>query len=531
MLKHPQRSIVIASLCLGLFGSLAQAADANKTLEAANAAYDQGKCDKAITLYSEIRDSKGISEENRDVVTFRRGYCAYNLGNLELAKSEFLEVLKKYPDEDEARLRYAEVLFADEDFHGTIANSKRIRDPNLAKEARILMARAYIEIQEARSALLVLKKLDDKDPNLAPIIGFWRGVAYFQLFEYTAAENEFRRTMNASSPDLWTRTAAENWLSTVDDSQNWVHPRLGVTYGYDDNIGQYTYKSSATASPDKSYYVGDGFLAYDLYVSSRPFHVDKATIIPSLSTYIQKYNNSGNQSYNYTSTGADVTATIPADFRWTTRAGVSFSDAKYNNVFYHNYLGANGAIIYGISKTMSAYASASVSKAVGGNESTTFGPSVGINGDATDFYWLGNLSYSSTNGVKAVYTTSGTTTSVTSGSTFSSYQSTSIKAGIGTILPFEFDLLGTVLLTNTTYGKEDVPSGAAFSTSQRTDSSWTAQVNLSRSIIARRMTFIASYSYTNNTSNGYQGLSYTNGYSPDYNITRSLVSANLSYGF
>jgi predicted negative regulator of RcsB-dependent stress response len=506
--------------------SFANAADENTTaLDGANQLYDSGNCDKAVPMYQEIRKQANISADQKDIATFRIGYCAYSDGDFKTALTEFGAVIAAHPDEDEARLHYAESLQATQQYHESVVHALKVHDEDLYVSARLVAAQSLIEMQQAQKAITALKDASGKDTSLDPVVDFWRGMAYFQMFDEQAAETAFKRSYTSSNDKLWTRSASENWLKTLAESKSWVHFRAGATYGYDSDLTQLTYQDAPMAPPNSGYYIGDSFTAYDLSLSTKTFHSDRVTLSPSISTYGLYYSNPTNKAYNPTTYTANLAATYMANYRWTHRLSLSYTDSLYNNNHYLDYLAANYAAIYGISKNATAHAGLSVTHAVGDYPGWTYAPTIGAEGDMQPFYWLANVTYTQVTGDKAVYVNSGGSESVSTGSTFSNYTSETYRAGLGSVLPGDFDLLAEVTWTDTTFATETVPQSAAFALGQRKDHALSLQAVLSRSLIERRMTLNAS-------SQGYQGLVYTSeGISPSYTYVRSLASLYLSYGF
>lgn len=500
-------------------------------LQKAAAFYDKAQCEEAIDAYETVLLSRTASNDDKNLAHFRIGYCSYNLGNYEKAATEFKTVLEKQPDEDEARLKYAESLFATEEFEESITQALKVKEADYVNDSKLLAARAYIEIQDSEKALAVLKGLNQTSPEMAPIIDFWKGLAYFQSFNETAATQSFMRAKQNSPEDLWTKSAATNWLTTLQDSKRDFHARAGISYGTDSNLAQLTYRASKNSSPDTSYYVSDSYLSGDLYFSTKAYRFGKVSMTPSIYATGLNYSKSSNKSYNPSSVTADLTTTYPSSYKWTYRTSLNYTDSRYNGAYYHNYLGVSAAALYAVSKRISASATLSYTSTIGNDQGQTVGPTFGIDGDNSMFYWLANVSYSTTTGTSATYVVNNGTASVASGATFSNYNTLSAKVGAGRVLFWDLDLLVTLTTSTTNYAKEPVPPPSAFSTEQRVDTSTVIQASLSKTLIERRMTATLSVSSTKNSSSGYQGLVYTSGVSPDYNYDRNQASLYLSYGF
>lgn len=532
MMKH--QWIAIFSF-VALTVPLAQAQTAVDTaspiLEKANRLYDQGNCEDATRLFRSFRDQRPIKPEDRDLASFRIAYCAYTAGDFETARDEFANLLARRPDEDEARLRYAETLFALERFEDSVANALKVEDESFYPAARILAARGYLEIQRADLALNALKEALDKDKTLDPVVEFWRGLAHFQMFNEGSAEQSFRHAIRASPTELWTKSASQNWLETLSDSRRPVHARLGVAYGADSNLAQVTYRESAAGGPLSKYYVYDTYQAYDASISAKPIRAGKVAMVPSVSAFVQNYSQSANSSYNPQSYTADLTATYAPNYRMTYRGSLTYTDSKYNWQTYQDYLTANLSTIYGLSKHSTAHFSLGVTEIVNRTSAWIYNPSIGAEGDTSEFYWLASLGYSIASGETANFVVNSSVATLASGIVASNYTSLVGSAGIGRVLPWSLDFLLKGTATQTKYAQENIPTGTAYSSSPRSDMILQVQATLSKTIIERRMTFTASYSYSNTTSSGFQGMEYSNGVSPDYNIWRYLASAYLSYGF
>lgn len=507
-------------------------AQSENLLTKADEAYGDGSCDKAISLYDQVRQQPNATSDSKDLSTFRIAYCHYSAGNIDGALTEFDAFLRRQPDSDEARLRYAETLLSKEKYDEALENAKRITDPKHKLEARLVIARAYLETQETDKAIKELKIPTGTNPDLDPVVEYWRGVAYLQAFNLNSAESSFNSTIKMASENHWTKSAAESWLQNIEDSRVWIHPRVGLSYGSDTNIAGVLYKTTRNDAPDSSTAVKDTYTSADATLTSMPLRIGKNTFTPSISGYSLKYGKADNKSYNNSSYSVDLTALFPLTYRWNLTANASYSDLSYNNKHYLYYSNVGLGTVFAFTKTLSANLSYKNTKAIGDYPSVTNTATLGLGGETSYFYWLTSYSTATASADNPTYTQSAGVFSVSAGSSFSNYTANTMTLGIGRVLPYSFDIYFQAASTNTQYVDERVPPvNAAYVTMPRKDTTTVYQLNLSRAIIERRLTATLSYSSTKNVSEGYQGLMYSSGSSADYNYAKTQTSIYLAYGY
>jgi hypothetical protein len=215
--------------------------------------------------------------------------------------------------------------------------------------------------------------------------------------------------------------------------------------------------------------------------------------------------------------------------KWRFNASLSFLDSRYDWYYYQDYAILNLNLLYVMTRSFSTHVSLGVSHQMINNFGWSFTPSAGIESDQGSWYWLVGLSFTQANGSPAQFSTQGGVTRVVNGVLDSRYQALQARAGIGKKLGGGFDAFLQLIYTGTKYRSEGAPVGSAFSLDRRADQDGSLALNLSKSLIPKRLNLILSTSYGINTSSGFQGL-ILNGYAPDYNYHRFLSSLTLAYG-
>ncbi len=109
-MNYLKKSTFVLLLIAIFFLQRSLAQEAEDKFTKADALYGQGDCKSAIVEYQNVLKQKNNLEDKKKIL-FRSSYCQYILG--EFAKSEkgFETYLKKIPDHQEARVRYAQSLF------------------------------------------------------------------------------------------------------------------------------------------------------------------------------------------------------------------------------------------------------------------------------------------------------------------------------------------------------------------------------------------------------------------------------------
>ena len=502
------------------------AAREHAQIVAANDAYDHGDCAGAIQRYRLLIKSKRLSNNEREDAVYRLSNCYAQTSEPEKAAAGFRYLLRKYPAQDDARLHLAEALLAQKKIDEAIAEAQKIKDPAQISEAKLLIARAQIEANDEEKALKTLQELQKQNPGWTPYVEYWRGVAYFQIFDESAAQQAFQRSARNSNQELWTRSASENWLSHLRDDRQWVHARMTLGFGVDTNVAQLRYRTSATGEVDSGTDLQDGFKELDLTISTKPFHLGKMSLTPSFTHTGQYYNTYS--AYNPQSLGFQVAASQPQSQWWTFHGSLAWSDSRYNWIYSQDYLTLNLSEAYGITRKTTTHLGLAITRQVQSHPAWSIGPSMGYESEFEKFYWLAGISYTLTSGESAVIANSSSGWTTTSGTLASSYKALNLRVGAGRTVE-GFDLFAQTAFTLTSYAKEIVPAGAAFSDEARVDKNYWLQLSASHSIVEKSLTASLSYSYTLNFSDGFQGTLYTTGSSPDYTYRRGLASLLFTY--
>lgn len=160
-------------------------------------------------LYDRARDAvnHGKLEEARNYVKrageYKKDYrYPFHLGiierenkNLEISEVLLREALEMNEDFSPARLELARTLIARRDLDEAVEECKRVieRDPSFTL-SYIIMGDAYLELGDARSAIMVYQKALSIDSNIPSV--HWRiGVAANALQKFSLAERELKASI------------------------------------------------------------------------------------------------------------------------------------------------------------------------------------------------------------------------------------------------------------------------------------------------------------------------------------------------
>jgi tetratricopeptide (TPR) repeat protein len=485
-------------------------------LNRGNHFYGLGDCTKSVHFYEKILQSKtNVDEETRTESLFRAGYCYTQLEHYEDAENRFEEFLKIEPENEEARMKYMEVLFAQNKHRDVIEAGNLISSPSYLASAHLMMAQSHLQLEENDEAIASLNAIP-KSPDWDPVVSYWRGVAYFNSFDDSSAIRSFIDSRKRSRPSLWTRTASENWLQSIKESRRFLRGQIDLGYLYDGNLGQSTYKNSGeTIAEGPASYTKDQAYTLGLRLETRPLGGRRFFLVPSLSYLSSFYREQ--KTYSSEAITAQLTAAQVLNSKFSLRESVSFLDSRYQ---YR----------YSPTAALSFNLSGGLTKQIRTRPATIRNLSGGTFLTTGSLYWTASVNASTAKGEAATYVASTSTApyELSSGVTGSNYTSEAFTLGMGTHLFWGMDGFLQYTYTGTQYAAEVLPSGAAETDEARRDLDRTWQISLSRALVEKRLTLNLIYSRTTHRSVGFQGLLYsTDGASPNYNYSRNQAQLVL----
>lgn len=542
------------------------AAEVNSNLASADSLYQKGDCAGAIRLYEMLSKNSKVSAEDQSLSQFRSAYCHLSLGDDSDAEKGFSEYLKKHPENDEARLKYAQSLYNQEKNEKAHKEAKAVQSDSFQMEAKVLAARATLADGKAEAALSELQEIGNEG-DWGPVVFYWQGVAYLNLDNEDKAEEFFKKAKNSAPSDHWVKNDAEYKLEGIRENQRRFHFSLSGGYLFDGNVAQSGgYMSmggpangpeggptngpqpGGTGSTNKpppgepgsipgsstqttSYTIDRGYMG-SLDLTLTPIRVGpKFQLLVGGDAYATFYQSQ--TSYNYETINARIEADYKASSAWKFFLASNYLDTRYYYAFYQDYLVVTPGITWNISNRITAYLTVPVTWYMVARPATLVGPSLSFQYQPFGFWsiTLGG-SYLNAKGQAAVYSTTQPTT-VDSGTAFSRYSTYGGFLSTKFYLPFGFELFAQCSLYRTSYALESPPPPPGQPATQvdaRSDLMWSAQASLSRDIIAKIVSLSLSFTYTSNNSTGYQGLG-SGGSVPIDSYTRPYALLTLAIAY
>lgn len=259
--------IALLYLAWGLGFAAESRAEADpELLKKADAFYQAGNCIGAVNAYRDIYYQQHPSPADRDLVIFRTSYCYLQLGQTEAAAKGFQDIVDRYPQNDEARLRLAQALFqlrraATARDHALLVEAEPLR-----AEATLLAAQADLELGDYQLAFNRLNRAQ-VNADWKPIFLYWLGIAKFRIGNSKQAEAYFRMANNLSPPGLWVKKESVNWIDQIHGGERTLHGSLTFGYFIDSNVAQQSVLTTnnsgvpiESAPKPSSYYKDTGFL-------------------------------------------------------------------------------------------------------------------------------------------------------------------------------------------------------------------------------------------------------------------------------
>lgn len=516
-------------------------------LDQANASYQEGNCEKALSLFEKVSGDETLDSSQSDLVLFRSSYCYLETGDNSKALKGFKAYLKKYPSNSEARFKYTQSLFNSEKYSAAQKMAETFRSGSFTTEAGIYSARSFIELGSPDQALQVLDNLPDNG-DWKPVLLYWKAVAQYHSDEEDLAKSLFNEAIRSAPASSWVKNDAQNWLDRMKKDKRPQIQLIG-SYFYDGNVAQSATRSiggvtsnrpppgeaggipgSRTEEGDATYIKDHGYQAnFNVYYT--PINSRKFQLLTGFESYASFYLNS--YSYNFETLNPKIELTYKPSSSMTLSIAANYLDSRYYYNYYQDYLGLTPK--WGWAITNHFYTQISVANTINmvTRPSYSIAPALYLKWNFINWLYLtAGGSYTSANGEAATFSSGLPPYSVVSGTIFSRYVSYGGYVGLEFELPWKFYLSAQVSLYKTNYAKEDAPPppGVTVQVDARSDTLWTYLASLSRPIIPDIWSISISGSFTNNTSTGFQGLG-SGGSVPDNTYTRIYAYLSTSFYF
>lgn len=519
-------------------GTLGWAAetDISSLQDQADRAYNEGDCGRAIRSYSHLIAQSQTSSDLRNVAYFRRGYCELNSGNAEGAKRDFQKFLSQQPSNEEARLKLAEANLMGKDYGSAIAEAQKVKMSPNRESAVIIAARALLEDGNFQGAL---QKLDELNASreIGYLVSYWKGVAQYRSGSTSLAKSSFEQAMKTAPSDSWVKPVSQDWLDQIGKDLRIVRGQASFGYLVDTNVGQSGTQSlsqygvivapNSSADPGTSIHDAAWWVAAELGVL--PYTSDSFSVNTLFNFSSPYYFN--DHAYNLQSYSGDIAFTYTENPELVPSFDVRYLDTRYNTVYYQDYLIATPQLSWQPAPLWYVRLSAPYTQYVKSRHDHIIAPAASARRILNP--WLsvtGGLLYSIASGPSATYYNS-SSTYVTDGVAFSNYTSFSQYITGSAYLPLDISFNATIAHYHTAYAHENVPSAAMSGTvGDRSDTLWQVTLDASRPVIAQRWIIDASWTYSTNSSNGYQGVpSGTSMYNYNYNRNYFLLNNTVTF--
>lgn len=533
------KALVLTALGFTIgFAQPARAADARQapvpaTLAEADALYYEGNCAGAVSVYRRHYYARETSEEEKDRILFRTSYCYLDLSQYDAAAEGFHAFLKRFPGNEEARLRFAQALFQLKKYEDARDHALAIKEEPYATEATLLAAQAEIELGDTQSAVERLNKARVSD-EWRPIFFYWLGVAKAREHDLRIAESYFRYAGSIAPADSWVREESWNWLSQI-RSDSAFRGTVVLGYFYDSNLAQQSIVFTDNlgvpleATPkEESYYGDDGFyvgaeLSYRL-LQKRKWNL--GVFAGGSATHYSDFTSFNNQSL----TGG-FAGSYEINPKFTAGLTLKYLSSRYDYRYYQDYVIATPGLTFTAHENLFFHFEIPYTWYARTRFSETYGPALSSRYFFRGGSVFGGLSYARTTSEKATYYVVSSLAYVLTGNMFSNYETQGRFLGVTINLPW--NLFATVQVSSylTDYDREDIPSDAVQSAAAaRSDDLLTLGADLTWVPYPNTWSLSLAYNYSKNESTGLQGLALANQVS-DYNYNRSyvLLSTTLSF--
>ncbi len=503
---------------------------ANEKLQAANALYESGNCEKAIPAFQAISTSD-LDQAGNDKVLFRVSYCQFFLGNYQESEKGFKKYLSTHANEEEANLKYAQSLL----YQGKNSEAKtvaqKIKSADFLADAAIVIGRAQMELGEYGNSLNTLR------PYLGnPEAIYWSAVASYYADEDSIAEKGFSSASEKADKDSWVKTESLNWLKKIKEDKRKLHVRLTAGFLKDSNIDQSGGSRTGDPGPggpgsSKAYYANTnytsakgGYAALDLIHNT--YSSRKTYLTTTLSGSTPFY--SGYSNYNLQTASLDFTLKRFETNTFTYGTSLKYADTFYNRVYSQDYIYFTPYASWSFAPDFWLKFSIPVTAYMNSKDIKLYSGNLDLSYDVASWvsFYVGASKLKSS-APETVITASGNGSStVTSGTIFSHYNTTGAYIG-ATFYPIDTYQVGLTGSKYTTkYDLERLPPGQRHQA--REDKLTAYQVSLTKTFIQNVLSLNLSFSHTKNDSTGYPGIKSNNSVSNN-SYTRNYTLLTLEY--
>jgi tetratricopeptide (TPR) repeat protein len=508
---------------------------AQSFFEQGEEAYDFGDCFAAINHYRRAVNRTKLSEEQKVRALFRTSYCYYTIGNDPAAEAGFARYLRITPADDEARMKYAQVLQRQKKLDAAIENAMLIKEPTLLEEAWLLRILCEVEADRPERAIDFISSVETSE-EMKPVFAYWLGVANYKYGSLHNAREAFEKAQKIAPKDHWAKTASQGWIDQINSELKFFRGSLALNYIFDTNLTQQSLvyvdpnEVPITPTPNDKTYSRDNAYSVATSFTGQLIHRRLLQLSATLDASGTFYNNS--RAYNSQMLGAGATAQIRVSSRISAGSSVKYLNARYNMRYGQDFLIVSPFASWMATDKLYLRGDLGYTFYVLTGHGRIFSPRVYARQILAD--WLAiflSLSYTRARGQTAIFTTYAGYPYPIAGSQFSRYTSRAISFGTSFNLPFEWALNTSVTRTWTDYEGEFLsafPTQALYP--ERGDKIWAFSGDLSRSLIKNVLTLTASTTYTTARSHGYQGPAYL-GVRSDYNFDRFYTQVGTTLTF
>jgi len=492
--------------------------------------YDQGDCEEAITEYRKLAHPQN-SAERKEKILFRTSYCQFTLGQFQKSEKGFELYLKKYPNQQEARLKLAQSQF----FNGKAAlaktNAQLITDAEFKTDALILEARAEMhenQLQKARDVLGQAKP----EQSQAGEVRYWQGVVEYQSDQEEKAIEYFLEAQKHQKPD-WLSQEAKAWLEQIEKNKKKFSSTISFGGVYDTNIGQgggyFTAHGGGGGSKPAATggYTADSGPYFQADFRSTWSAKRKSSTTSSLSLSSPFYGS--NPAYNYQSIGLDLNHQFQTQSLKNYGFLFKYLETFYNGLYSQDYLLFTPSLGWNLTKKFWMKLSLPLNYYLNNKQilvsSFTSDMQYELN---SRFQFLFGLGYTLSSAPAAVISL-GPPPATTSGTVFSRYNTVMGSLGFVWNWSESFQLGASGSYSTTNYESENLPA-VGNPPKARSDVTAVGQISMTKMLTKDFWYLTLSSSYTDNLSTGFAGLP-TNGSVQNNTYYRSYSTLTTSFVF
>jgi hypothetical protein len=510
-----KKIIILFTVLLNIFTT--KVFSLENSLEIADNAYQKGECEKAISLYQNLSEGS-LNQNQRDTVLFRKSYCHFSLDHYSEAAEGFKKYLSTHTNEDEARLKLSQALLYQDFFNEAKEVASKITSNDFKMDAAIVIARAEIEGENFKKALVTLNPFQNNSEAM-----YWMAVAEYRGDKDLEAEKKFKLAIQKAEKDSWVINESNSWLTRMNQEKQKFHFRLTAGLFHDSNIDQSGGSGtvnmggpggpggqgnqggpkmskpqflSANYTKDTGKYAAVDFI-HNTY-SSRKLYL--TTTASFSSPFYSKY-----PSYNQESASLDLSLKSIYSKNLSFGASVKYLDTFYNKVYSQDYIYLTPNLSWSFLSDYTLKFSTPITTYLNSKKIKIYGGNVDLYYDPTN--WLSvslGGSTSKSTGPDALIVDQGSGPVLVSGTMFSHYTSTGAYLGLTFYFldTYQFGVTGSSYSTD--YEIEKIPGPQNHKA--RADKLKSYQFSFTKSFIRNVLSANLSYSHSDNTSDGFPGL-------------------------